>query len=379
MTDSSSLKDMTPLPRECLEFFDLWFAKVPSDSLISIVRIQPTSPGALPIVLTLEQVKGAIEVSGLDPLIWDNGTMYDLYYSAVTLFRPEKGRGGLRHVKQVTGVWLDLDVKSGSFGSREEALELLRKSPLSPTAIVSTGTEQNGLHAYWRLDKPVNCDLGRELNLRWWSLISDLAAPASIDKLVDPSRVLRVPGAIRWPKNSNEKVSVSRLLFKQDVSYTKEEIFDWTEAVWAEHQERIARTKARVFQAQAEAHQFVLNSETDENNRWLFYMQLAGVEEMFNETYSWESVLIPLGWTCLGEDEDKRVLWSRPGDGIRKSATTDWPDSPHIMSLFSTAPETGLADLHEGGISLTKYRVWVHLVWGGDEKSAIVSLLQTQK
>ena len=105
-------------------------------------------------------------------------------------------------------------------------------------------------------------------------------------------------------------------------------------------------------------------------------MQLAGVEEMFNEKYSWDSVLEPQGWTRLGEDEDQRVLWSRPGDGWRKSATTDWPDSPHIMSLFSTAPETGLLELHDSEIALTKYRVWVQLVWDGDERAAITSLLK---
>lgn len=374
MTGDFLLKDLTPEPSEALAFFGVWFKEVPKDSLISFVRIHPTKPGAKPIVLSIEQAIEAISSSGLDDLIWADNTMYDLYYSAVTLHRPEKGRGGLRHVKEVPGVWLDIDVKPGGFADQESALQILRDSPLSPTAIVLTGS--GGMHGYWRLDHPVDCDTGRELNLRWWSLLSDMAYPVEIDRLTDPSRVLRVPGAIRWPKKIGEKTAQVHLLFQQDVSYTKEEIESQTEAVWAEHLSRIERTKARVIENKARAHELVLNSELVEENKWLFYMQLAGVEEMFNEKYSWDSVLEPQGWTRLGEDEDQRVLWSRPGDGWRKSATTDWPDSPHIMSLFSTAPETGLLELHDSEIALTKYRVWVQLVWDGDERAAITSLLK---
>ena len=109
---------------------------------------------------------------------------------------------------------------------------------------------------------------------------------------------------------------------------------------------------------------------------WARYQQIANLEEDFNETYSWDSILEPQGWTKLGVDEDGRVIWSRPGDGARKSATTDWPDSPHVMSLFSTAPETGLLNLHDAQVVLTKYRVWVELVWGGDEGAAIEKLLE---
>ena len=373
MTGELLFKDLTPEPSEALAFFDVWFKHVAKDSLISFVRIHPTQPGAKPTVLSIEQAVGAIESSGLDDLIWDDKHMYDLYYSAVTLHRPEKGRGGLRHVKEVPGVWIDLDVKDGAFNDQEACLQLLRDCPLSPTAVVLTGS--GGAHGYWRLDKPVETDAGRELNLRWWSLLSDMAYPVEIDRLTDPSRVLRVPGAIRWPKKVGEKTANVHLLFSQDISYTKEQIEEHTADVWAEHLARIERTKARVKENRERAHELVVASADDKNNKWLFYMQLAGVEEMFNEKYDWAPILESQGWTCLGTDEDGRVLWSRPGDGYRKSATTDWPDSPHIMSLFSTAPETGLVELHDSEIPLTKYRVWVQLVWNGNESAAIESLL----
>lgn len=375
MTETFLFKELTSKPSEALEFLDVWFKEVDPTSLVSIVRIHPTSGEHNSLVFTLEQIRGAIESSGLEPLIWDNNTIYDLYYGVSTLSSkpPPKKRGGLKDVKEVPGVWVDLDVKDGSFEDQESALDLLRNGPLSPTAVVLTGL--GGVHGYWRLDKPVDCDTGRKLALRWWALMSDLAAPASIDKLCDPSRVLRVPGAIRWPKKTEEKLSSSSLLFHQDVSYAHDEIMAWTEDVWAEHQARIERTKHKVFLARTAAQKLVADSENTASNQWMFYMELAGVEDMFNEKYDWSSILEPQGWTKLGSDDEGRVLWSRPGDGVRKSATTDWDDSPHMMSLFSTAPETGLAELHDAGVALTKYRVWVELVWGGDEKSAISSLL----
>lgn len=119
-------------------------------------------------------------------------------------------------------------------------------------------------------------------------------------------------------------------------------------------------------------------SELQLDNPWLRATTLSGIEDKFNETYSWDSLLLPMGWTKLREDDEGRVFWSRPGDGVRKSATTDWPDSPHVMSLFSTAPETGLVDLHDSGVLLTKYRVWVTLFWNGDESAAIQTLINAE-
>jgi hypothetical protein len=359
---------------DATRFFDTWFSQVPLESLISVIRIDPTRPGAKPLIVTIQQVKDAIEDSGLDELIWSDGTLYDLYYSAVTLHRPEKGRGGLRHVNQVPGVWLDIDVKPSGFDSEAQVLELLTQAPLRPTAVVLTGS--GGVHAYWRLRKPVDSDTGRELNLRWWSLMSDLAYPAKIDRLVDPSRVLRIPGAIRWPKKPGEQPAQVRLHDVQDFSYTKKEILDWTEEVWAEHQARIARTKERIFRSRAEAEALLLEQVEETDNPWLRYIQIAGMEDMFNDRYSWDSILMPKGWTKLGLDDENRVLWARPGGDWRKSATTDWPESPDVMSLFSTAEETGLLGLLDAGIVLTKYRVWVELYCGGDEKVAIETLMK---
>ncbi len=374
MSSNNPLTAVTPAPNEALEFLSMWFSDVSEDSLVSIMRIQPHKAGALSIVKPFNEIREAIECSGLDDLIWGSGEIvYDLYFGISTLKTvPPKGkRGGLKNVDKVSGVWIDLDVKEGSFSSQEEAEDLIRLAPLPPTAVVATG--QGGTHAYWKFTHPVDCDTGRMLCTRWWALMSDLAHPANIDKLCDPSRIMRLPGSIRWVKKDTEVTSQCSLRFNSDRKYTKNQILDATELVWSAHEERIVRVRASVSKARDEAHQEVVSAS---GSRWNTLMKIASLEDDFNEDYSWSSILEPMGWTFLGTDDERRNLWSRPGDGVRKSAASDWQDSPHVLSLFSTSEDTGLSDLLDSGIVLTKYRVWVQLFWDGDEKSAIKELLK---
>lgn len=363
-------------PDQAIEFFKVWFGSVPPESLVSIVRIHPGSPRVRTLVLPLQDILGALEESGLDDLIWDDGTFFDLYFGVSTLSTPpEEGkRGGLKDVKDVPGVWIDLDVKSGAFENEQQALDLLYSLPLAPTAVVSTGL--GGLHGYWKLRRPVTCEEGRRLALQWWALISERAGTRAVDRLCDPSRVLRIPGAIRWPKTTDTgtpQVSCSELLSCNNVSYLKSEIDEASEEAWAVHEVRYAEVRKTASDARIVTEAMLQRKY--QSNKWLKAVSVLEFEERFNEKYSWDSLLIPLGWTKLREDDEGRVFWSRPGDGVRKSATTDWPESPHIMSLFSTSSETGLADLHHSNVMLSKYRVWVHLYWNDDEASALESVI----
>lgn len=373
------LSNTTPKPEQAIEFFKVWFGAVADDSLVSIVRIHPGNPKVRSIVLPLEDVLGALEDSGLDDLIWDDNTFYDLYYGVSTLATPpaEGKRGGLKDVKDVPGVWIDLDVKEGAFANEQEALALLHSLPLKPTAIVSTGL--GGLHGYWKFRHPVNCEEGRSLALMWWALVHEQAGGKSVDRLCDPSRVLRIPGALRWPKvndHGSPTVTCSELIECSGVSYHRSQISDASEAAWKVHEERHKEVREQIQQSTRLAHETL--DALRLNNKWLRATSISSIEEKFNETYAWDSLLLPMGWTKLREDDEGRVFWSRPGDGVRKSATTDWPESPHVMSLFSTAPETGLVDLHDSGVLLTKYRVWVALFWHGDEASALKTIIDSQ-
>ena len=102
-------------------------------------------------------------------------------------------------------------------------------------------------------------------------------------------------------------------------------------------------------------------------------MTLSTIEDDFNVRYSWDDILIPLGWTKLDQDSEGRDIWARPGLSafeLHKSAATDY-DGSHVMSLFSDSDETGLAHLLGTGVTLTKYRVFVETVWDGDEAAFV--------
>ena len=195
--------------------------KIDSDALVSITRINPDTGKTRSFVLPLHQVKEAIESSGVDDLIWEDGAKFDLYFGVSTLKEvpPTGKRGGLKNVDRVPGVWADLDVKPGGFETEAEILALLDKVPIEPTAIVLTGS--GGVHAYWRFTTPVHCELGGKLSLMWWSLLSELAAPVGIDRLCDPSRILRIPGTLRWPKKTDPppfEAKLCSLMLSRDVS-----------------------------------------------------------------------------------------------------------------------------------------------------------------
>jgi hypothetical protein len=99
------------------------------------------------------------------------------------------------------------------------------------------------------------------------------------------------------------------------------------------------------------------------------------VEEIFNERSTWDSILIRHRWTYVGSDHEGRRHWARPGQR-GKSAHTDYPPSPHVMKLFSNSPETGLAELADAGVALTKFRVCAQLDYGGDTEALTRAIVE---
>ncbi len=84
--------------------------------------------------------------------------------------------------------------------------------------------------------------------------------------------------------------------------------------------------------------------------------------QKIDELLRWDDILVPHGWRFINEGTEGRRLWSRPGGDYRKSAVTDWEGSEgNVMSLMSTSRETGLLDLLEAHIPLTKERVLLRL------------------
>lgn len=128
-------------------------------------------------------------------------------YVSVNRFQKDRSAGqNSRHkrdVSVVTGVVADLDVKLGALQSTAEVDQLLSVVP-SPTLVVGSGS--GGAHAYWLFDQP-NGDTARAQKLArgWLSCVQETARtlferPVKLDSVADLSRVLRLAGTWRHPK-----------------------------------------------------------------------------------------------------------------------------------------------------------------------------------
>ena len=91
--------------------------------------------------------------------------------------------------------------------------------------------------------------------------------------------------------------------------------------------------------------------------------------DIFNALASWDDVLIPLGWTRVGQARSSGTqFWRRPGkrDGI--SASTGW-NGYNLFFAYTTSTEL------ENMKGYTKFRLLTMLKYGGDFKEAARQLV----
>jgi hypothetical protein len=145
----------------------------------------------------------------------------DCYFSVCAMrsdFEPPKEKRGARgtaaDLRLAAALWVDLDVKSGSFDSRDAALAFLDGLPLLPSARVNSG---EGVHAYWALREPVEFASAAEiaefdaLSRGWLEYLRQRAVGAKIDPVSDLARVMRLPGTIRYKGGAGLPVSLIAL------------------------------------------------------------------------------------------------------------------------------------------------------------------------
>jgi hypothetical protein len=278
-------------------------------------------------------------------------------------------RGTEDNVAYVPGVWADIDVKPGGFASTEDIIEFLNGLELAPSMICGSGS--GGVHAYWRLDWGTQGD--KQLVEQWWSYLAEEAAPRSIDKLIDVTRILRVPGSINFPKQTGKADADTRLrpvkLFSTTgLTYSAERIREVSNDAFERRREArksiIMADKQRRFETDALMRE-VLSSGL--HNRWRMFRAIAYMEDYYNDEYTWDDILSPHGWTYLRQLRDGSNEWARPGRAER-SAVCDFEGSP-VMSLLSSSEETGLSDLKDAGVPLTKFRVLLRLNYDDDHKA----------
>lgn len=268
-----------------------------------------------------------------------------------------------KDIKSVLGVAADLDVKEGGFKDTEQILDMLRGLEILPTCVVESGS--GGVHAWWRFTEPVSPEAGKELMSRWWSHLNLQASErgASVDKLTDIARMLRLPGSLRWPRKSDEgSVGVVTLRYAAGPSQGRTEatrFLDVSNDAWK------LQLKRRSNVRNTERVLFSSSGVGASTGKWADLRRYAGIEDWFNEHVSWDFILENAGWNFIKVDGAGRSEWGRPGR-MEKSAVVDWPESPLVMSLLSTSDRTNLLDLLDAEVVLTKWRVCLRLLFNDD-------------
>ena len=186
-------------------FLKAWYC--PEDT-ISLVGIPKTGTRrvlsqAQPVKRMLETTPEEIETLSY---IVEQDKQMSMYMSINPLIEDHKvtlsSRGDKSDVRSVYGTFIDFDVskegsKEGAFNSKEEILQFISTIPLKPTIIVDNGIS-GGVHAYWRVASEDIDRVEESLLVRWWAYISSLTS-RKIDKLIDKTRISRMPSAIYWP------------------------------------------------------------------------------------------------------------------------------------------------------------------------------------
>lgn len=358
-----------------------WFR--PED-LVSIVAFPLTPLGKRKTISQLIPVKDLVEASNEDfealCYIGEDKLKCNTYMS---VFPIKEGtaftlgsRGTEKDVKAVYGAFIDLDVESpdkqGCFHSKQEIFDFLNGLEHPPTIVVENG-KSGGIHAYWRLNDGEVAD--KQLLERWWAYISS-KTDRKIDKLIDIIRLSRLPSGIYWAKRDGDITDTVKVLSNSGPRYSLEEMTTASEDAFFAYKARVRKIidkdSQRAWGNLPAMAAEIWKAHTGDGYSWPALRILAFIEEIYNEKVDWSDILVEHGWTFLRDLENGEREWARPGRDER-SATTDYVHddgelSP-VMSLLSMAEETGLSDLKEAGIPLTKYRVSLRLDFGDNEQA----------
>lgn len=349
-------------PADLRRFVRAWYA--PDDHVL-MVGIPEGTGGPLHMAVPARELAEIEDLDGLTET-QEHG-LHSLYLGVhplradhtVTLRR----RGGNRDVPHRAGFFADLDVKPGGFPDKAALAVWVDALPLPPTLVVDNG-HRGGAHAYWSIrheDRPwITDDDARG----WHGYLAALAPEAvALDRLVDRARLARAPGGVYWgPGGPGGASDAVRLVREGGPVYTLAEIREVSAEYAAAEAARVARVRASVDAPVVPA---------DAGPWWPARRIMA---EEAAERLDWSEILTPHGWSHIGDGDHGVRVWARPGSD-RKSATTDYQGSG-VMSLYSWSPETGLLDLKEAAVTLTKYRVLCALRYGGDESALVNGYIQ---
>lgn len=293
---------------------------------------------------------------------------YTNAYNSYVAVNPQKRnlgvyrRGGVDNVAKLRTLYCDVDVKKGSFSSQAEIMSWVNQLPLRPTMIVGSGS--GGVHLYWVLDGDV--DTTEAWLQGAWIKYLQMTTDRSLDVLVDCSRILRLPGALRYDATYKELPVRVELLGADGPVHPVDAFKELTHNINSTEIKLRKENRAKEKQRQEKINDYFHNAveaEKDGNPDMAFLIKIANLEDYINAKVAWDDILEPAGWTVTKEYNDGRRQWQRPGTGADpRSAVTDYEQS-NCMSLLSGSEDTLLADIKERGEALSKYRVLLRLTY----------------
>lgn len=318
---------------------------------------------------------------------FNTGQKYDAYIAINPVKDPDSvklySRGTEENVRAVYGCFIDLDVnkpgkKSGVFESKEDILDFLDSIPVEPTIVIDNGSS-GGVHAYWRFEDPIELEdkiATKPYLVGWWTYIKSLT-DKHIDRLVDVTRLARLPSGIYWPKHDSEKFDTVKVIRKSGKRYKRDDLLKLTEKPYKEHCDTLDRLRQeKTVSIDYKIKDYFEGGPNSEKARHLMNLMphnmlilTTVVQNAIQDNYSWQDILEPYGWTLLKEDSEGSLVWSRPGK-LDRSAVTDYRRDDgqvsQVMSLLSSSDETRLADLKEANVVLTKMQVLLRLRYNDD-------------
>lgn len=300
---------------------------------------------------------------------------WNVYTTCSTLHGvPEKGRGTRADVLSVPGVWADLDVKpdtEGYFRDESELQAFVSRLP-RPTLQVASGS--GGSHVYWLTHRRLEADEGQQLLTMWLDYMRRETGGYTIEYVHDTTRVLRLAGTVRWPRDGDDAGGMPRRveLVAEGPRYHDEELRLLARDAFDEA--RAVREERRALRLDDERRR-----RADLAARGLAEANYDRIVSTFNLEQDWAVLLECTGWTLHGDQRDGPArcrYWTRPGKAAAdgKSASTDYTSldgvTSRLMTVYSNDPTlTDLVDRTDEGVvgTCTKWRYALIRLFHGDE------------
>lgn len=293
----------------------------------------------------------------------DIARTHDVYVGAGSMAgAPRRGRGGADDIVSIPGVWADIDVDTGCHGTAADELPLptiegahllVSDVGLEPTVVVDTG---GGLHVWWLFDAPLVIATEHDraevtaLSAGFGATLVELGRRRGVhvDNVSDLARVMRPAGTMNRKRGAD---AVRLLTCQPDRRYEPAQIA----AVI------LPRVAAEV------AAPTLAPPSTKIASRWS--ASRTSPADAFCRAMSWADILEPHGWHLVAVRGDGEH-WRHPTASHPVSAIAH-TDPPVLVNFSSNS------GLPAGSRQrLTKFRVWAHLNFGGDESAAARHLIE---